>query len=282
VTRVDHVFAPGKVNLCLYLGPLRPDGLHELATVIQPVSLGDELHFEWGAHGLTHDEVVCPGVDGENLVASALRAYRETCGSERPPVRVRIDKRVPVAAGMGGGSSDAARALVQIAGQWPDPCAAEVAKRLGSDVPAFLEVRPTLVTGAGEVVSVLDGRARWAFIVLPLPETLSAAEVYAEADRLGLGRSTEDLAARRAEVEAALASGPLPLELMHNDLENAARALCPAIDRALEAVCEVSEKAIVTGSGPTVIGVCGDDAAAHDAVRGLAPDFPEAVAVAPL
>ena len=281
MTRVEHVFAPGKVNLCLYVGPTRPDGLHELVSVVQPVSLGDELHFEWEPDGVTEDEVVCPGVEGENLVARALREYRESCGSSRPPVRVRIEKRVPIAGGMGGGSSDAARALAQIAAQWPDPCATEVARRLGSDVPVFLEPRAALVTAAGEEVAPLDGRARWAFVVVPLDARLSAGEVYAEADRQGLPRAAEDLAARRAEVQSALAEGPLPLELMHNDLEHAARALCPKIDRTLDAVGEVTEKAMVTGSGPTVIGVCADDAASHDAVRALSEDFPDAVAVAP-
>jgi 4-diphosphocytidyl-2-C-methyl-D-erythritol kinase len=282
VTRVEHVFAPGKVNLCLYLGPTRPDGLHELVTVIQPVSLADELHFEWDAPGLEADEVVCPGVEGENLVARALRSYRERCGCDRPPLRVRIEKRIPVAAGLGGGSSDAAQTLMRIAPRWPDPCARAVAASLGSDVPAFLEQRATLVTRAGEEVRPLSRRTGWGFVIVPLPARLSAGDVYSEADRLGLPRAADDLAARRAEVEAALADGPLPLELLHNDLEHAARALCPAIERTLRAVAEVTEKAIVTGSGPTVIGICRDDADAHDAARALAPEFEDAVAVAPL
>ena len=249
--------APGKVNLSLFVGAPRADGL-------------------------TEDEVVCPGVEGENLVAQALREYRSACGSERPPARVRIDKRIPVAGGMGGGSSDAARALAQIADGWPSPCATEVARRLGSDVPAFLEPRGALVTGGGEDVSPLPGRAGWAFVVVALDARLSAGEVYAEADRLGLARDAGDLAARRDEVEAAVAAGPLPLDLMHNDLEVAARALCPAIDRVLEAVGEVTERAFVTGSGPTVVGVCADEPATHDAARALADDFPQAMAVAPL
>jgi 4-diphosphocytidyl-2-C-methyl-D-erythritol kinase len=277
--------APGKVNLCLYVGPKRPSGLHELVTVVQPVSLADELTLEREVPGLEADEVVCPEVEGENLVTRALRAYRERCGWDGPPVRITIEKRVPIAGGMGGGSSDAACALqlaAIAAGQpYPNPCALEVAAGLGSDVPALAGARKgsTLVTGTGEEVERLGWRLRWSFVVVPLPAQLSAGEVYAEADRLALPRSAEDLAARRAEVAATLESGSLPLALMENDLQDAARSLCPAIDPALDAAGGVSEKAIVTGSGPTVVGVCRDDVAAHEAARALVPRFPATRAV---
>jgi 4-diphosphocytidyl-2-C-methyl-D-erythritol kinase len=136
--------------------------------------------------------------------------------------------------------------------------------------------------GTGDDVRPLSGRTGWGFVVVPLPAHLSTGEVYAEADRLGPSRSAQELAARAAEIEAALARGRLPLELFHNDLQDAARSLCPDIDPALRAVAWVSEKAIVTGSGPTVIGVCVDDASAHDAAHALSREYPEAVAVAPV
>ena len=100
--------APGKVNLSLLVGAPREDGLHPLVSVVQAVSLADELTMYPRGD---HDEVVCPGVEGENLAARALALFREATGWDGPPQRLDIDKRVPVAAGMGGGSGDAAAAL---------------------------------------------------------------------------------------------------------------------------------------------------------------------------
>jgi 4-diphosphocytidyl-2-C-methyl-D-erythritol kinase len=93
--------APGKINLCLFVGRPRADGYHPLVSLIQPVSLADELTLE-PADGPA-DEVVCVGVEGDNLAARALAAYR-AAGWNGPPVRLTIDKRVPLAGGMGGGS----------------------------------------------------------------------------------------------------------------------------------------------------------------------------------
>ena len=95
--------APGKVNLSLFVGAPREDGLHPLVSVVQAVSLADELTMESAAA----DEVVCPGVEGPNLAARALAAFRAATGWEDPQ-RIMIAKRIPVAAGMGGGSADAA------------------------------------------------------------------------------------------------------------------------------------------------------------------------------
>jgi 4-diphosphocytidyl-2-C-methyl-D-erythritol kinase len=281
--------APGKVNLCLYLGPRRDDGLHELVTVIQPLDLADELTLE----PAEADDVVCPGVDGDNLAGRALRAYREAAGGDAHH-RLTIDKRVPVAAGMGGGSSDAAAALrlaAHAAGHAQDPRIAHIAPTLGADVPALLHTRATLVTGAGEEVAALPGpalapsdrggsgpAAAWTFVVLPSAAALSTAEVYAEADRLGLARAADGLALRRGEVEAALAAGGLPAELVHNDLQDAARSLCPQIDAALAAGREAgADAALVSGSGPTVVALFADAAAA----AALAASWPDAKTAAP-
>ncbi len=269
--------APGKVNLCLYLGPTRPDGLHELVSVIQPLELADELRLE----PAEADELICEGVEGENLAGRALDAYREAAGLSGH-WRLTIDKRVPVAAGMGGGSSDAAAALrlaALAAGRPDDALLGRLAPELGADVPALLDPRPKLVTGAGEEVRALDRVSPWSYVVVPLAQRLSTADVYAEADRLGLPRSADELAGRRREVEEALAAGPLPADLVHNDLQDAARSLCPAVDEALAAVSEVADRALVSGSGPTVVGLCANDA--RDAARALEARFPGAVATGP-
>ncbi len=190
--------APAKVNLCLYVGPLRPDGLHELVSVFQPLDLVDELTLEPAAH----DEVVCPEVEGENLAERALRAYRDAAGTGAAH-RLTIAKRIPVAAGLGGGSSDAAATLrlaAHATGAPQDPRLHDLATDLGSDVPALLHETPTLVTGAGEEVTPLDGPALagdFSYALLPSPERLSAANVYAEADRLGAAQPADALAVRR-------------------------------------------------------------------------------------
>jgi 4-diphosphocytidyl-2-C-methyl-D-erythritol kinase len=283
-----RALAPGKVNLCLFLGGPRDDGRHELVTLLESVSLADELELTVLPETAAGDEVVCAGVDGRNLVADALSGVREQ-GWDGPFVRIEIVKRIPVAAGMGGGSADAAAALrmvTQLAPRRPGDIV-RLAASLGADVPS--QVAPGLVlgTGAGELIEPLSPLAPHAFVILPQPVALSTADVYAEADRLGLARSAADLGARDAALRAELRAGvELPGELIHNDLEPAALSLCPAIASALEAARTVgADQAIVSGSGPTVAGLfwgpeAPDRAAA--AREALASRFPGAHAVVPV
>src|SRR5947208_2151547 len=126
-----QIHAPAKLNLCLYLGARREDGLHELCSLFEPLALGDLIEVSEAAE----DEVVCAGVDGENLALRALRALREH-GWESPPLRIEIEKRTPVAAGLGGGSADAAAVLRLAAGEVPD--LEQIAAALGADVPSQL------------------------------------------------------------------------------------------------------------------------------------------------
>lgn len=297
--------APGKTNLCLFLGSVRADGLHELVSVVEPLSLADELTLEplpgaalmaaapgAGDMGCAagEDEVVCAGVEGPNLAGEALAAYRAASGWEGPPLRLTIAKRVPVAAGMGGGSGDAAAALRLAAhaagrpGGAADPLLARLAPQLGADVPSQVAPGPVLVGGAGEDVRPLPPLPAHGVLVLPSPHALSTPEVFREADRLGLPRGAEELAARRAAVEAALARGELPEPV--NDLEPAARSLCPWIDGALAAARAAgADAALVSGSGPTVVGIYrgpGGPAAAEAAAAELRARFPGAVGSHPV
>lgn len=247
-----RALAPGKVNLCLYVGAPRADGLHPLVSVVQPVSLADELTLEPAA-GAAADEVVCPGVEGENLAGAALAAFRAATGWDGPPQRLTIAKRVPVAAGMGGGSGDAAAALrlaAQAAGVDDQALLLELAAGLGGDVPSQVAPGRTLMTGAGEHVRPLAVPGTLALVILPSPHGLSTPAVYREFDRLGVQRRPEEL----AELEAR--GGELPV---HNDLQDAARSLCPPIDDALAAVAATGpEHVLVSGSGPTVFGLYDD------------------------
>jgi 4-diphosphocytidyl-2-C-methyl-D-erythritol kinase len=240
--------APGKVNLSLFVGAPRPDGLHPLASVVQPVSLADELTLRPAEPGAAADEVVCPGVEGPNLAAAALAAFRTATGWDDPPQRLEIRKRVPIAAGMGGGSGDAAAAL-RLA-----------AAAAGVDDEALLhEPEP------------------FGLVIVPLRHALSTPAVYGEFDARSRPRSDAEL----DELAVRMRDGPLPDELVVNDLQDAARALCPAIDAALDAVRAAgAEHALVSGSGPTVFGVFPDGAEA--AAETLRDAYPLAVAARPV
>jgi 4-diphosphocytidyl-2-C-methyl-D-erythritol kinase len=271
-----QIHAPAKLNLCLYLGPRRDDGLHELCSLFEPLALGDPI--EVGA--AERDEVICPGVEGENLAARALAALRER-GWRAPPLRIEIEKRIPVAAGLGGGSADAAAVLglarepaVGAAGWIPD--LEEIARELGADVPSQLMPAMALVQGAGERVERLPEPAPHAVVLLPGGGGLGTAAVFAEADRLALGREAAELDALASQLRAAAGAGASPLaypELLVNDLEPAARSLRPKIGAALDALRAAGASlALLTGSGPTAFGLFESLAAARNAAAGLDRD----------
>jgi 4-diphosphocytidyl-2-C-methyl-D-erythritol kinase len=251
--------APGKINLCLFIGPTRPaDGRHELVSVMQSLTLADDLVLA-RAEGAA-DEVVCAGVEGPNLAAGALAGFRAATGWEAPPQRLEITKRVPVMAGMGGGSGDAAAALrlaARASQVGDEPLLQRLGATLGADVPAQVRPGRALATGAGEHVRRLPDGAPFGVLVLPGAQPLSTAAVYGEADRLGLPRDADDLAQALADVDEALATGgDLPLELLVNDLEAAALSLQPAIADSLgQARAAGADHAMVSGSGPTVLGL---------------------------
>jgi 4-diphosphocytidyl-2-C-methyl-D-erythritol kinase len=253
------VHAPAKLNLCLYLGRRRGDGLHELCSLFEPLALADLIDVSEAER----DEVICAGVAGENLVDRALAALRER-GWKREPLRLEIEKRVPVAAGLGGGSADAAAVLRLAAGEIDD--LQGVAAELGADVPSQLQPSLALVQGAGERVVPLPDPAPHAAVLLPDGGGLSTAAVFAEADRLGLGREPAELQALAARLREVAGAGASPLaypELLVNDLAPAARSLRPAIGDALDQLREAGAPlALLSGSGPTAVGLFPDLAAA--------------------
>jgi 4-diphosphocytidyl-2-C-methyl-D-erythritol kinase len=281
------VHAPAKLNLGLYLGRARPDGLHELCSLFEPLALADLIRIEEAER----DEVICAGVEGENLAARALAKLREA-GWDAPPLRIEIEKRTPVAAGLGGGSADAA-AVLRLAA--PDPAAAPdrvrsndrypgisanapgglagIAAELGADVPSQLRPALALVQGAGEKVEPLPAPAEHAALLLPGGGGLSTKAVFDEADRLGLGREEAELAGIAAELRAAAGAGASPLAYAHllvNDLEPAARSLRPDIGDALDALHRAGAPAVfLSGSGPTAVGLFPTLAAAESAAASL-------------
>jgi 4-diphosphocytidyl-2-C-methyl-D-erythritol kinase len=262
--------APAKINLNLYLGPLRPDGRHELLSVMQSITLCDELEMV----DAEHDGVSCPAIAGPNLAAAALAAFRAATGWDGPPQRIEIVKRIPVAAGMGGGSADAAatlRLLARRSGLADAELLHELAGRLGSDVAGQLRPGRVLVGGGGERVEPLPDPAPFAVLVLPSPAMLSTAAVYREADRLGLPRGSGELAALDPLAGVGV-----------NDLEPAARSLEPSITAALERAREAgARQVLVCGSGPTVIGLFDEPLEASRAAATLTAGGVEACAARP-
>ena len=263
MTEPERLLAPAKLNLCLFLGARRADGLHEICSLFEPLTLADLIEVS-SSEGV--DEVICPGVDGENLAARALAALRER-GWEHPAVELRIEKRIPVAAGLGGGSADAA-AVLRLGREEVGDLEA-IAAGVGADVPSQLLPAMALVSGAGEVVRRLPDPERHAVVLLPGGGGLSTAEVFAEADRLGLGRSSAELDDLRGRLLETAGAGASPLtyaDSLGNDLEAAAMRLRPEIGDAISCLRDAGAGfAAMTGSGPTAFGLFDDLGAARAA-----------------
>ena len=275
-----RALAPAKINLGLTVGPVRAaDGRHELVSVMQSISLADELVLEAAGPAATADEVLCAGISSEeNLATRALREFRLETRWDAPPLRITIEKRIPVAAGLAGGSADAAATLRlarAASGLGDEDLLRSIATTLGADVPAQVAPGRWLATGAGEDLQALPAPEEpLGVLVLPVAAELSTAAVYAEADRLRLTRDRDQLLARRGAMVAALGSGEaLPADpgLLGNDLQRAALSLCPEIARALMAARDCgAEHVLVSGSGPTVLGLFGAAGGASGPARARA------------
>ncbi len=260
--------AYAKLNLVLHVGRRRDDGMHPVCTLVASIDLADEVVAEPRESG--EDTVECEGVPGDNLAARALVEFRSRAGKELPPLAVTIRKRVPVAAGLGGGSADAAAAL-RIANRLAgNPLSREelvrLAADLGSDVPSQLDPRHALVQGAGERIEPVS-LPSLAAVLIPDDEGLSTGAVYAELDRIDGAREGLD----PAPLHRLTASGPHELSQgLQNDLQPAALSLRPDLKDRLDALLAAGALgAAVSGSGPTCFGLFADRAAAELAAEGL-------------
>ena len=273
------MLAPAKLNLCLFVGPTREDGLHEIRSLFEPLELADELKLTEA----DSDEVIIEGIEGPDLTAKALAALRSN-GWQGPPLRIEVTKRVPVGAGLGGGSADAAAVLRLARGAVAG--LRSIAAGIGADVPSQLQPRACLVAGAGEVIEPAPPPAEHGVVLIPQADGLATAEVYAEADRLGTPRGDSELEAIRRQLRDAVDQGGSPLgyrEHLVNDLQPAAISLRPEIEDALTALEGVgAAHAMVTGSGPTAFGLYPTVDAAVAAAETLRESFPAAIATAPL
>ena len=258
------VRAPAKVNLGLSVGGPGADGFHDVATAYHAISLHDQLvaatSDELSVSVTTADGVPLDDVpqDSSNLAVAAALALAEHVGVD-PLVQLHITKRIPVAGGMAGGSADAAAALVACDALWQTGLSRaelqEIAAGLGSDVPFSLVGGTALGTGRGQILTPVLARGRFEWVVAIAEDGLSTPAVYAECDRL---RGDQVLPEPRVpdNLMAALRTGDATAlgAVLHNDLQEAACSLRPALRQTLE----TGEAAgalggIVSGSGPSVV-----------------------------
>ena len=265
------VRVPGKVNLYLEVGDRRPDGFHELTTVFHAVSLADDVTVRdadvlslrllgEGAEGLP--------ADGRNLAWQAAELMAGHVG-RAPDVDITINKSIPVAGGMAGGSADAAAVLVGMNALWqlrvPRRDLHAMAARLGSDVPFALHGGTALGTGRGEELTTVLARSVFHWVLAFGAGGLSTAAVYSEVDRLREVGSPPRLSDPEPVLTALSAGDPHELApLLGNDLQAAALSLEPNLRRTLRAGVEAGALAgVVSGSGPTCAFLC---ASADEAV----------------
>ncbi|MDQ1482319.1 MAG: 4-diphosphocytidyl-2-C-methyl-D-erythritol kinase [Actinomycetota bacterium] len=266
------VRVPAKVNLELMVGPPRPDGFHHLATVFQAVGLHDDVTVEpaeeWGIaiNGSYADLVPA---DETNLAMRAARLLAEEAGLDQP-VQITIDKDIPVAAGMAGGSADAAGAILACDALWGlslSKAAMEaLAAELGSDVPFALMGGTAMGSGRGDQLAPVLGRGRYAWVFALSDVGLSTPKVYAECDRL---RSKERVQEPKpsASLMTALRAGDAKAvgRALTNDLQPAAFSLQPALEEVLSTGMENGALGgVVSGSGPTVAFLVADTEAGLD------------------
>ena len=253
--RVIRRDAHAKINVYLHVLGRRPDGYHDIESLIVPVSLADDVVVRAAPELrlVIHGELDVP-TDRSNLVVVAAEMLAVACGVE-PLAEIALTKRIPAAAGLGGGSADAAATLLALNELWAvglegDELAA-VAAEVGSDVPALLRGGPVLVRGRGEIVEPASSDPAW-WVLVPQPFALATADVYRWWDEDGGPREGD------------------------NHLESVVLSRFPeaaaARDRLL---AEGARRAILCGSGPTVAGLAADEA---DAGR-VAEAVPGSIAV---
>jgi 4-diphosphocytidyl-2-C-methyl-D-erythritol kinase len=254
------VRVPAKINLHLHVGPLRDDGYHELTTVYHAIGLYDEVSARRGDTLTLTMEGEGAGVlslDEDNLIIRAARVLAKHTGHD-PHARLHLRKQIPIAAGLAGGSADAAATLVACDQLWGTGLSrdelAGLAATIGSDIPFLVLGGTALGTGRGELVSpILAGSKGWHWVLAVAAEGLSTPEVYRTFDTIGAARATGEppdalLAALRQRDPDVLARA------IDNDLQAAALHLRPELSDTLDAGMACGALAgFVSGSGPTCV-----------------------------
>lgn len=273
---------PAKVNLCLLVGPIDEAGFHELFTVFAPVDLFDELQFDLRARPVDGSrgelKVRCREAEGEdNLVYKALKILEESTRWTFDG-RIEINKRIPTGGGLGGGSSDAACALLaakdaltESGGPVPDAdTLVAVARKVGADVAFFLTARPAIGRGIGEILEPIE-LPDLHLVLVTSSRSLSTERVYKAFDEMQPFGSTpvfEYRAAEAAKKWRQVQDAAQVARLVENDLEETAYRLMPTLMTDRELVTrEGALAALVSGSGPTLYGVCASAEKAEELVE---------------
>ena len=262
---------PAKINLTLHVGPRRPDGFHEVLTLMQSVALSDAMAFtaRTGPFALQVHGLGVPA-DRDNLVWRAAELLWRSSGRPGAPrdVHVRLDKSIPMAAGLGGGSADAAAALVGLNVVWnlrrSRPDLMTLAAELGSDVPFFLQGGTALCVGRGEQIYPVDDIARIGLVVIKPSVGVSTADAYRwlDDDRAA-GPPAAELAAGKLDV--GWPSGPLTIV---NDLQSPVAKRHPVVGEMVAACRQAGARAAaMTGSGSAVFGFFSEPAAKRAVAR---------------
>lgn len=257
-----HVRAPGKINIALRVGPRRPDGYHALATVFQAVSLYEDVVAEPAdqtAISVTGRSAEAVPTDSSNLALRAAHLLAEATGTTAG-VHLHITKGVPTAGGMGGGSADAAAALLACDLLWETGLAreelGELAAELGADVPFALTGQTAIGVGRGDILTPALARGRFSWVLAVSARGLSTPAVFSAWDR---DQPTDGQAPSIDPdlMHALMTGNPATLApFLGNDLQDAALALRPDLENVFEAFAATPALAtILSGSGPTVVGL---------------------------
>jgi len=263
-----RVVAPAKINLYLAVGARRSDGLHEVETVMQSVSLADELIVD--PAGVVSFDVEPAGAapeDDSNLVVKAVRAIAGAAGRSEGAA-IRLLKRIPSGAGLGGGSADAAATLVALNELWSCGISRKALEKIGAgigaDVPFCVRGGTAVGSGAGERIGPLVVREVLSWVIAMPPAPLSTAEVYEAHDALD---GSDRLESDPSELADALARGELSriASLLRNDLEEAAAASMPSLLLIRDALAGAGALGVVmSGSGSAWCGLARSAAHAEE------------------
>ncbi|MHB1950391.1 MAG: 4-(cytidine 5'-diphospho)-2-C-methyl-D-erythritol kinase [Acidiferrobacteraceae bacterium] len=246
--------APAKLNLFLHVTGRRPDGYHLLQTVFQFLDFGDDLAFRPLPDGTIRHAALPPGLEPEDLCVRAARRLREQSGCPLG-VEITLIKRIPLGAGLGGGSSDAATTLLALNRlwqlDWPLDRLAAIGLELGADVPVFVHGRAAWAEGIGEVLTPIDLERPW-YVVLVPPVHVATRDVFSDP---GLTRDSDPITINGFYAGCG-----------RNDLAAVVRRRYPEVDRALDWLSRFGP-AKMTGSGASVFVAVGSEDEARMIVR---------------
>jgi 4-diphosphocytidyl-2-C-methyl-D-erythritol kinase len=278
-------FAPAKVNLFLHVGPIDGDGYHPVASLMSFADVGDRLRltpadrFSFGLEGAFADALAGEDPTG-NLVWRAAQRLLTLADARAPPFRLILDKALPVAAGLGGGSSDAGAALKLLRDALglavDDQALQDIAAELGADGPACLAARPVIGEGRGDRLSPAPAMPPLAAVLVNPRRPCSTGQVYRAFDALGAPESGADMPrlAKRYDSVAAVVATLLDCR---NDLEPPALGVCPEIAEVLAALrgAPQTRLARLSGSGATCFALCDTSGEAEALAAGLSDRRPD-------